>query len=889
MQRIGAFQGPCRRGFGLLVLAASALAGSSNDALQRADRSADLYNWVLAGPLYKQAESQLHADGNQAGALYAHIGYLRSTMETSTLPQLSAYLRKQLDSPLVTANSHLQFLVLRVKADVDAEIDSSPAKADWQQANQLAVKEHDRRWESRTIGEIGFQQYVLGDHLNARKAVAEALLFAHKTGDFAAEIRFLSGIGTALGLGGSPDEGLQFLDRALGLASAHPDTGFPYMASAGKTMALIAKFQSSHAIRDLDAARLLVSTQILQAQKEHRIVKLTQARLFDADIAIEEGNDTKAIQILLRTAQLGKVNQGRLLADAYSKLTTLYRKSGQLKIAQIYASKAIAMTGESRDMYLAPERIIALAQLSNALHQYRKAEELYGRAIDIVEGLLAQNPEPAIKEAMLTAMSQVYVDYFALAAKHRNAVEAYEIIEHIRGRILAEVLQAKPGGAYAETLDPAVEDQIANLKLALVKASSTRQRQKVLDDLFYAQGSRWTSEFAKTNNVRIKPVSLSRVQNSLGTHEALLEYVLAEPASFCLVIDRNSAHIVSLAPKHQIEREAASYRQLIKTKQPVAHQSELLGDLLLGSIENLREYKALTIVPDGALHYIPFDTLTSPQGSGLVATEYTISYTPSAASEYFLRTRNRERGTRSFLGVGGVAYNDPAKPVVVSQTRSPAADDEDDETKPVPDLPGSADEVETAADLMGGPDAKLQTGTKATAQAFKDEPLGSYRIIHLAVHAKANLKNPEDSALRLRSNWPHDSGLIDAREISQFHLNAGLVVLSACDTAIGRLQGQEGTWNLARSFIIAGADSVVSTLWPVDDAYSQYLMKQFYIHLSRGEEKATALRLAKVDLLTKFGADTPPLYWAGFLIMGDGNRPAMQPKVTFQRSGHLIQ
>jgi Phage integrase family len=70
----------------------------------------------------KQAESQLHADGNQAAALYAHIGYLRSTMETSTLPQLSAYLRKQLASPLVTANSHLQFLVLRVKADVDAEI-----------------------------------------------------------------------------------------------------------------------------------------------------------------------------------------------------------------------------------------------------------------------------------------------------------------------------------------------------------------------------------------------------------------------------------------------------------------------------------------------------------------------------------------------------------------------------------------------------------------------------------------------------------------------------------------------------------------------------------------------------------------------------------------------
>jgi hypothetical protein len=167
----------------------------------------------------------------------------------------------------VKADPHLQFMIYRVKADVDAEIDSSPSRADWQQAHLLATERHDTRWESRTGGEVGFQQYVLGDHQNARKAVTAALLFAHKSGDFAAEIRFLSGIGTGLGLGGSPDEGLKFLDRAIALASAHPDTGYPYMAVAGKTMALLAKFQSVPEISDLDSARSLISSQILQARK----------------------------------------------------------------------------------------------------------------------------------------------------------------------------------------------------------------------------------------------------------------------------------------------------------------------------------------------------------------------------------------------------------------------------------------------------------------------------------------------------------------------------------------------------------------------------------------------------------------------------------------------
>jgi CHAT domain-containing protein len=113
----------------------------------------------------------------------------------------------------------------------------------------------------------------------------------------------------------------------------------------------------------------------------------------------------------------------------------------------------------------------------------------------------------------------------------------------------------------------------------------------------------------------------------------------------------------------------------------------------------------------------------------------------------------------------------------------------------------------------------------------------------------------------------------------QRELHSALVMLSACDTAIGHLQGEEGVANLSRSFLIAGSSSVISTLWKVDDTYSLFLTKTFYEHLDRGESAGDSLRAAKMAVLTKFGQNTPPKYWAGFLLTGNGrvklpSRPA---------------
>jgi CHAT domain-containing protein len=152
--------------------------------------------------------------------------------------------------------------------------------------------------------------------------------------------------------------------------------------------------------------------------------------------------------------------------------------------------------------------------------------------------------------------------------------------------------------------------------------------------------------------------------------------------------------------------------------------------------------------------------------------------------------------------------------------------------------------------------------------------LNEYRIIHLAVHGFADSTFPDRAALVLLSDpAAGEDGFLQASEIVQLRLNTDLVVLSACDTAVGPLQGQEGIANLSRAFLLAGSRAVISTLWQIDDSSSLFLMKRFYAHLSSNESPASALTAAKRDMLRIFGRKTLPYEWAGFTIEGAEGRP----------------
>jgi CHAT domain-containing protein len=165
-------------------------------------------------------------------------------------------------------------------------------------------------------------------------------------------------------------------------------------------------------------------------------------------------------------------------------------------------------------------------------------------------------------------------------------------------------------------------------------------------------------------------------------------------------------------------------------------------------------------------------------------------------------------------------------------------------------------------------------GPHATESAFKRAATSQYGIIHLAVHGYASTTERNRSALVLLSDPPAgEDGFLQASEIVQLPLNSDLVILSACDTAVGPIEGEEGIAALSSAFLLAGARSVVSTLWSIDDTFSLFLMKQFYKHLAAGETVAVALTAAKRDMLRTYGSAAVPYYWAGFTLEGAANLP----------------
>jgi len=176
-----------------------------------------------------------------------------------------------------------------------------------------------------------------------------------------------------------------------------------------------------------------------------------------------------------------------------------------------------------------------------------------------------------------------------------------------------------------------------------------------------------------------------------------------------------------------------------------------------------------------------------------------------------------------------------------------------------------------AAGIVRGAN-QLLLGAGATESDFKKLPLGEFRILHLAVHGVANTAFPDRAALVLGGSADSgEDGLLQVREIRDLSLHAELVTLSACDTGSGKLLGQEGIASLERAFLLAGAKSVIASLWPADDTFTIALMKRMYQHLANGADKGSAIRQAKLDLLKEFGNQALPIYWAGFTLVGDGS------------------
>lgn len=860
--------------------AAAAKLSTSTDP-QALIRAADHYYWLnngpAAGPLYARAEQLFLAKGDERDRNYARIGRLRSNAETMSFVDLSHFFDQQLQSAMLRQDKELRLWCLIAKGYTDIESDYRAAKRDWLEARGLASDLGQKQWVTRADGELGLVAFLEGNARKAARLLGGALLSTMASGDVAGQIRFLDLLGQGFEEVNRHSEALRFFDRAIKLADRERDCGLPFMAYEGKAEALVALGKAD------DANRLLGDAlQKAQAQEKRGHEAAILGLL--ASVAEKTGDKNGAIAYLERAGQFAdSVQFYRLEADVMFELARLYRDGGDSAAAEARATQGLAVSQRVGDRYYLPRNLTILAELKARRHRVAEAKALYERAEDVIEGMLIGVDEPYWNSSVVGAMSQTYLQHFELLARGGNVAGAFHVLERVRGRTLAWALEDRNGFTTAETDQAAwLETNVSTLQTRLMQSTSALEREQLLDQLVEDErrlGLAWTKGDTRNQRLPVEPSSLGLVQHDLNPDEVLLEYVLDDPYSYCVSISRNQAFVRVLpAGRKQIEKWAQAYIGEIRARGLRTDLAKRLYQLLLKPIPEAENHARLVIAPDGILNLLPFEALEDGDGQYLVKSR-TISYVPSGTIlDVLRRVEMPERAAKPLLAVGDVAYENQggAGKLLTSPTSVRGRIERglaDLSGIALSDLPQTLEEVERIGSIAG-PDAVVLLGKNATETAFKQEPLANFRVLHLAVHGFADTQYPERSALVLGVDPKSaDDGLLQVREIIRLHLNAQLTTLSACDTGVGKFEGQEGISNLVGAFLVAGSKSVVATLWSADDISASAVMERFYQRLAQGESASSALRDAKLDLLAQYGDRLSPFYWAAFIPVGETSNP----------------
>jgi CHAT domain-containing protein len=843
---------------------------------EKADRLAWLYNWYLAGPLYAEAEKLYEQAGDSRNALYAKIGRLRFEWETLSFPEVSEYLATELDSPLAQNDPKLRLWILDAKGAIDLEVNVASARQAYEEAREIARQLGDKAREARASGELGIISFMEGGTGDSIALLSDALRASIELKDVGAHIRYLNLMGNGLTLFGRPEDAIRYFDRALQLVRSTPELDTSTMAVSGKARALIAMNKTVEAEKlfqeTLDRARL---------RNHHGLAASILSEL--GKTASDAGKRTKAVAYYEEAATLAEGSElHRQVATAMFGLAKIYRDAGDLEKAEELAAKGVEASQKVGETYEMPKRLALLARLRSDRGKFGDADRLYEQAEDVVDGLLVSVASPSARTSLIGAMSQIYVDHFALAVDSlKDPARAFEVLEQARGRTAADVLRNREQAVTVSSrVRTAYEREIARLQIRLMRASSRDERRQVLEKLFDEEQGLSGRKLRQMPRLmgQGQPVTLATLVQTLRPDELILEYALGEPRSYCLVIDNKGIRAVPLPDAGHIEARVDAYLAQLRARRRSTQSAKELYSMLLGSITEVLQKGRLIVVPDGKLHLLPFDALVDDQDEYVLA-KHVVTYVPSVTVLHLLKVQPETSTTNlPLLAVGDVPYGDGGNLVSSTSAHGKATPPGttrglyDLRGERLPPLPGTAEEVQSIAEIVGARSVVLM-GRTATEARFRSEPLEKVRVLHLAVHGISSTTSPDRAALVLgRGANDEDDGLLQAREIAELNLSAELVTLSACDTGVGRLVGQEGIVNLVRAFLFAGARSIVASLWAADDAFTTSLMKRFYSNLARGMDRGSALQKAKLGLVGQFGDQAVPFFWAGFTMIGDGSR-----------------
>jgi CHAT domain-containing protein/Tfp pilus assembly protein PilF len=766
----------------------------------------------------------------------------------------------------------------------------------FEEASRTGSRGKDARREARAALYVGHSAGMIQERERAEKALERARALSREEGDGRGEAEATRMLGQLYSWAGENQKALEYFEQAQELLKRTPDPAAEATISnalgqlyfdMGDMETALGHYQHAleknraRPLRRREAATLLEigRCQLELGRHEEARARLEEAlaiyrdlgnQSLEADVLTVMGRQSTALgnheeafrEFEEAIALKNSVGDLRGRALVYDELGTLHRTLGNPEKALAGFLEASERSREADDpLFESLSRYhAALAYRdSGKLEEARAAVE---ESIRIAETLRANVASQALRTSFLASVHDRYSLLVDLLVELDDETQAFQVTERVRARSLRESLGEAAAG-IREGVEPhllererALRRQLNELAVESEHLSEAADVERLRGEIaaISTEHDRLQSTI-RTRSPRyaelIEPqaASLEEVQRLLDGETRLLAYHLGSERSFVWSITRSAYSVHSLPRGEELEALAReAYRSL---KSPGARTStRRLSEIVMGPLGRIEE-RRLLVVADGALAYVPFgalDDLGRPGGSGEPLIErYEIARLPSASlARTLVAPIAAEKATRWAAVVADPAYGDgPFRP-----------------------LPESRNEASRIAELAPPGAVEIVIGAAATREWVERADFRGLRFLHFAAHGVVDDVQPELSGLVLslvdEKGAPRD-GFLRLHDIYNLNLPVELVVLSACETGLGKEVKGEGLIGLVRGFLYAGARGVIASSWAVDDAATAELMTELYRGLFDGRSPAAALREAQAAV-SKIPRFRHPYYWAGFEV-----------------------
>lgn len=709
-----------------------------------------------------------------------------------------------------------------------------------------------------TLNNIGSIYDKLADYKQALKFYQRALIFAQKTDDF---------IG----------EGKTYINLAAHLLK-RPDRDLINYQKITSFLKKALKIYKKNRSRKIEATILHHLGSVYQEQeitlffkKALKIYKTIGNQKTEATIlqnlgqgyyAHNLGNNQQVLEYYKEALKITReivdlAGEGTIL----NSLGGFYAIQGDQKALEYY-QQALKIRRKVKDISGEGITLSNIGFFYETQGNTNEAIKHYKLAIDVIESIQDNIKIDEFKTSFINKQIDVYERLIKLLWNKGEWKQAFNYIERSKSIAFLNQIGNKRIN-FRKGVPTELLEQERNLKAKIIvriqKLTKLRNRPKTqLDNNAIAQVQTTLVALRKEYEellTRIKVLSpetadlisvdvatLPQIQQQLKentTDTTLVEFFVTNEGTLVFLITPNSFQTVTLdVSRKTLTQKLTLARDFNHIDNP---HPEALKELHKHLIEPLKPYlktKKLAIVPHSILHYLPFAALTD--GEGYLVDDYAISYLPSANVLRFLPEKRKSK-TNSILALGN--------PIT---------------TKPLSLLRYAQKEAKAVAKLFGSQALVRKNATESAIQTQGKKA----EFIHLAAHGEYNPINPLSSTIYFAADKQND-GSLEVQEIFSLDLTSAtnLVVLSACQTQVGKVTKGDDVVAMNRAFVYAGTPSVMASLWNVDDAATGKLMEHFYTHIKAGMSKAEALQKAQQEVRQDYAH---PYFWAAFSLTGDG-------------------